>query len=532
MVNCRTVVKRNKTKRINQKGGTLLEDLKKLVPSGIIREIRSIIAFHPTEPLFAAASRNNVNLWQLSADNSSATCVATLEGHTDEAQYRIKSVAFCPTAPLLATGSTDNTVKLWRIYSPDEPNESRSTKIATLISDKLIRLNKKIINWLSGIGTWRGSCVATLLGHSGCVESVAFHPTMPLLATGSEDKTAKLWQLSDDNSSAKCVATLNVPPQTDPQPEREGDFYRSVTSVAFHPTEPLLASGHKDKTARLWRYSLGDSSIKLVATLKGHDDLVTSVAFCPTAPLLASGSHDRTAKLWRLSSDNSSAECVATLTEHTDWVNSVAFHPAAPLLATGGNDSLELWNISDPTSMAMKPVTTQKRVMESGVNNVSFHPTLPLMATGVGFYHQWPAVEIWDFTEIMKEWKEVDKRIKREMLPKLGMRNELICRLFGLPSKPRSGRASGNSKQLMASGNAPLDFNKARLDVLLKFALKSDLIFSSLTFKQLNELKTLLTKKPKILYSGNDSEPEEVEEAGGGVAVAEEEEEEEEEEEN
>ena len=43
-------------------------------------------------------------------DNSSVTCVATLEGHIDT----VTSVAFHPTAPLLATGSVDSTVKFWR----------------------------------------------------------------------------------------------------------------------------------------------------------------------------------------------------------------------------------------------------------------------------------------------------------------------------------------------------------------------------------------------------------------------------------
>ena len=42
--------------------------------------------------------------------NSSATCVATLAGHSNS----VTSVAFHPTAPLLATGSLDKTVKLWR----------------------------------------------------------------------------------------------------------------------------------------------------------------------------------------------------------------------------------------------------------------------------------------------------------------------------------------------------------------------------------------------------------------------------------
>ena len=84
------------------------------------------------------------------------------------------------------------------------------------------------------------TCVATLEGHSSFVFSVAFHPTAPLLATGSRDKTLRLWLLSSDNSSATCVATL------------EGHRERG-TSVAFHPTAPLLATGSWDTTARLWR---------------------------------------------------------------------------------------------------------------------------------------------------------------------------------------------------------------------------------------------------------------------------------------
>jgi WD40 repeat protein len=80
--------------------------------------------------------------------------------------------------------------------------------------------------------------VATLEGHSNNVQSVAFHPTAPLLATGSFDNTVRLWLLSCDNSSATCVATL------------EGHSY-SVYSVAFHPTAP----GTSDVTSSWWSLS-------------------------------------------------------------------------------------------------------------------------------------------------------------------------------------------------------------------------------------------------------------------------------------
>ena len=81
-----------------------------------------------------------------------------------------------------------------------------------------------------------------------------------------------------------------------------------------------------------------------VATLAGLSYSVTSVAFHSSAPLLATGSYDNTAKLWRMSADGSAATCVATLAGHSGWVTSVSFHPTAPLLATGsGDNTAKLW---------------------------------------------------------------------------------------------------------------------------------------------------------------------------------------------
>jgi len=90
--------------------------------------------------------------------------------------------------------------------------------------------------------------VATLVGHSNDVNSVAFHPTEPLLVTGSYDKTTKLWHLvytSDGSiSAATCVETLD---------SRKNGHTDVVRSVAFHPTAPLLATGSNDHTAKLWK---------------------------------------------------------------------------------------------------------------------------------------------------------------------------------------------------------------------------------------------------------------------------------------
>jgi hypothetical protein len=130
------------------------------------------------------------------------------------------------------------------------------------------------------------TCVSTLQGHVDGVYSVAFHPSAPYLATGSFDKTAKLWLLNADCSAATCVSTL----------QGHSD---SVSSVAFHASAPYLATGSFDKTAKLWLLNADCSAATCVSTLQGHSGCVSSVAFHPSAPYLATGSDDKTAKLWR-----------------------------------------------------------------------------------------------------------------------------------------------------------------------------------------------------------------------------------------
>jgi WD40 repeat protein len=108
--------------------------------------------------------------------------------------------------------------------------------------------------------------------------SVAFDPTGQTLASGSYDKTIKLWE----PGSGKLLRTL------------EG-HHHLVQSVAFDPTGMTLASGSYDRTIKLWEPGSG----KLLRKLEGHRGVVRSVAFDPTGMTLASaGGSDNTVKLW------------------------------------------------------------------------------------------------------------------------------------------------------------------------------------------------------------------------------------------
>lgn len=297
------------------------------------------VTFHHTEPFMAIGTRDKLtktaHIFNVSSNGSSTSCVNP--PLTMSNLYAVNSIALHPSAPVMATVGDDNALKAWLFssgmngscisthYSHTESVNSvkfntDGSCIATGSDDKTAKL------WRSNFDSTSWTCMATLNGHTGGIRSVEFHPTELRLATASADSTVRLWRVSRDNSSATCVATLEG--HTGP-----------VNSVAFHPTAPLLATGSFDNTVKLWRLSADNSSAICVDTLRGHTGNVNAVAFHPSGHIIATGSRDKTAKLWRLSANNSSATCVATLPGHSDSVNSVAFHPTAPLLVTGSNDN-------------------------------------------------------------------------------------------------------------------------------------------------------------------------------------------------
>jgi WD40 repeat protein len=69
-----------------------------------------------------------------------------------------------------------------------------------------------------------------------------------------------------------------------------------VTAVAFSPDGQILASGSDDKTIKLWDLQTGVE----IATLSGHDSYVQSVAFSPDGKTLVSGGYDKTVKVWQV----------------------------------------------------------------------------------------------------------------------------------------------------------------------------------------------------------------------------------------
>ena len=173
-----------------------------------------------------------------------------------------------------------------------------------------------------------GELIHTFFGHCATVDAVAISPDGRMLVSGSFDRKVIEWKLDKKAMIREFYSDFGSP---------YSHRYGSVYSVAFSCDGGAIASASGDKSIKLWNQRNG----ALVQKLSGHSDKVLSVSFRPQSMMLASGSADKTIKVWCVGI----AESVRTFLGHSDWVYAIAFSQDGKMIVSGSADTaVKLWN--------------------------------------------------------------------------------------------------------------------------------------------------------------------------------------------
>lgn len=237
--------------------------------------------------LATCAADMSIRLWDFA---SSYDCVKTLQGH----DHNVSGVCFLPSGDYIVSCSRDRTVKMWEVatgyciktytghrdwvrmvrvlpFPMTGAGLTGGELIATCSNDQSVRI------W----ATQTKECKAELREHDHVVECLAWAPESATPSIREAAMTAgSLDSAGSNNNSGGGAGTSSST--------------AAAASSAPGLNGPFLASGSRDKTIKVWDVSTG----VCLFTLVGHDNWVRGLAWHPGGKYLLSASDDKTLRVW------------------------------------------------------------------------------------------------------------------------------------------------------------------------------------------------------------------------------------------
>ncbi|MEV4316788.1 helix-turn-helix domain-containing protein [Actinocrispum sp. NPDC049592] len=278
-------------------------------------------------------------------DSSGDTQVRQVRGH----QQSVMRISTAPDGHTVVTSGGEGDTKIWRV-NPDDTLSLLDTitpgpeQIATsAVSGNLLATTGE----LGRTQLWRlGSPPAQVstLPEQSQINVAAFSDDQTVLALGRADGVITVWNTTDP---AKPLALGTLTGHTGP-----------ILSLSFEPGTHLLASGSEDKTARLWDLS-GPAPSGTVLT--AHTERVKSVAFSPVAGTILTGGDDDIVDLWSVA-DPARPVRLAVIDAKTSSTHGLAFSTdGQTIVGVGDDQTVRLWDASSGTAITTQHVPAPAR---------------------------------------------------------------------------------------------------------------------------------------------------------------------------
>ncbi|MCD4793249.1 MAG: ankyrin repeat domain-containing protein [Bacteroidales bacterium] len=230
-------------------------------------------------------------------------------GHTDI----VNSVCYSPDGNYLLSGSSDESIKLWKAESGKEiktfKGHNSPVNVVSFSPD-----GKYILSGANNgeIKLWdirSGNEITRFKGHSDKITSISFSPNGESFVSGSEDQNIIVWDIATGKQKKKIT-----------------EHKCKIASVNFITNNTFLSAGYTDQKIILWDLTNGE----IIRYYKGHIHQVSSLSIGPNKKRFISTTYSNKAWLWDIETGN----IIKTYKGHWE-INDVAYSPDGKHFITG-----------------------------------------------------------------------------------------------------------------------------------------------------------------------------------------------------